>query len=93
MALAESIGLPPPSRYVLTVVDHASGRARSRALSVLSTSTTLDVDLRTGIPRASGPVPAGARGVGTVLRGSVDTGPSSSRAADAPARTSTGSAP
>lgn len=87
------IGLPPPSRYVLTVVDHASGRARSRALSVLSTSTTLDVDLRTGIPQASGPVPAGARGVGTVLRGSVDTGPSSSRAADAPARTSTGSAP
>ena len=43
--------------------------------------------------RPSGPVPAGARGVGTVLRGSVDTGPSSSRAADAPARTSTGSAP
>ncbi len=45
------IGLPPPGRYVLTVVDHPSGRTRSRALTVLSTSTTLDVDLTTGIPR------------------------------------------
>ncbi|AXH95205.1 MFS transporter [Ornithinimicrobium avium] len=45
------IGLPPPGRYVLTAVDHPTGRTRSRALTVLSTSTTLDVDLETGIPR------------------------------------------
>ncbi|OLT22521.1 hypothetical protein BJF81_01680 [Ornithinimicrobium sp. CNJ-824] len=81
---AYEIGLPPPGRYVLTAVDHASGRARSRALSVLSTSTTLDVDLRTGIPRPSQRVPAGARGVGTVLRGSSDAGPASARTTDAP---------
>jgi hypothetical protein len=48
---AYEIGLPPTGRYVLTVVDHATGRTRSRALSVLSTSTTLDVDIETGIPR------------------------------------------
>lgn len=45
------IGLPPPGRYVLTVVDHASGRTRSRALTVHSTSTTLDIDVEPGIPR------------------------------------------
>ncbi|MFX0539724.1 MFS transporter [Ornithinimicrobium sp. Y1847] len=58
------IGLPPAGRYVLTVVDHASGRTRSRALTVLSTSTTLDVDIATGIPRPMErpePVPTGPR--------------------------------
>ena len=49
---AYEIGLPPPGRYVLTAVDHATGRTRSRALTVLSTSTTLDVDIVTGIPPA-----------------------------------------
>ena len=45
------IGLPPPGRYVLTAVDHETGRTRSRALTVLATSTTLDLDLVTGVPR------------------------------------------
>ncbi len=45
------IGLPPPGRYVLTIVDHKTGRTRSRAVQVGSTSTTLDVDIVTGIPR------------------------------------------
>jgi MFS family permease len=45
------IGLPPPGRYVLTVVDHSTGRTRSRAVQVGSTSMTLDVDIVTGIPR------------------------------------------
>ncbi|WP_134773311.1 MFS transporter [Ornithinimicrobium flavum] len=54
------IGLPPPGRYVLTAVDHVSGRTRSRALTVHSTSATLDIDLETGIPR---PVePSGSMG-------------------------------
>ncbi|GGK75423.1 MFS transporter [Ornithinimicrobium pekingense] len=48
---AYEIGLPPPGRYVLTAVDHATGRTRSRALTVHSTSATLDVDLETGVPR------------------------------------------
>ena len=48
---AYEIGLPPAGRYVLTVVDHATGRTRSRALTVLATSTTLDIDIVTGIPR------------------------------------------
>lgn len=46
------IGLPPPGRYVLTVVDHATGRTRSRAVQIGSTSSTLDIDIVTGIPRA-----------------------------------------
>lgn len=45
------LGLPPPGRYVLTAVDHATGRTRSRALTVHATSTSLDVDLVTGVPR------------------------------------------
>ncbi|OLT39460.1 hypothetical protein BJF86_08585 [Serinicoccus sp. CNJ-927] len=45
------IGLPPPGRYVLTAVDHGTGRTRSRALTVLATSTTLDLDIVTGVPR------------------------------------------
>ena len=49
---AYEIGLPPPGRYVLTVVDHPTGRTRSRALTILSTSTTLDIDIVTGIPPA-----------------------------------------
>lgn len=49
---AYEIGLPPAGRYVLTVVDHATGRTRSRALTVLATSTTLDIDIVTGIPPA-----------------------------------------
>ena len=58
------IGLPPPGRYVLTVVDHASGRTRSRAVNVFSSSTSLDIDIETGIPRpversAAIPVPTG----------------------------------
>lgn len=52
------IGLPPPGRYVLTVVDHETGRTRSRALTVLSTSTTLDVDIETGIPATRAEPPA-----------------------------------
>lgn len=44
-------GLPPAGRYVLTAVDHETGRTRSRALTVLATSTTLDVDIVTGVPR------------------------------------------
>lgn len=47
------IPLPPPGRYVLTVVDLTSGRTRSRAVQVGSTSTTLDVDIVTGVPRTS----------------------------------------
>lgn len=53
------IGLPPPGRYVLTVVDHVTGRTRSRAVQIGSTSSTLDIDIVTGIPR-SHPRPAGA---------------------------------
>ncbi|WP_122263151.1 MFS transporter [Ornithinimicrobium cerasi] len=45
------LGLPPPGRYVLTAVDHGTGRTRSRALTVHSTSASLDVDLITGVPR------------------------------------------
>lgn len=45
------IGLPPPGRYVLTVVDHTTGRTRSRAVNVFSTSTTVDIDIVTGVPR------------------------------------------
>ena len=45
------LGLPPAGRYVLTVVDHATGRTRSRALTVHATSATLDVDIVTGVPR------------------------------------------
>lgn len=52
------LGLPPPGRYVLTAVDHATGRTRSRALSVQTTSATLDIDLVTGMPRP-GERPAG----------------------------------
>ena len=48
---AAEIGLPPPGRYVLTAVDHGTGRTRSRALTVLATSTTLDLDIVTGVPR------------------------------------------
>lgn len=48
---AYEIGLPPPGRYVLTVVDHPTGRTRSRALTVHSTSASLDVDIETGVPR------------------------------------------
>ncbi|HLS46575.1 MAG TPA: MFS transporter [Ornithinicoccus sp.] len=48
---AYEIHLPPPGRYVLTVVDHSTGRTRSRAVQVGSTSATLDIDLTTGIPR------------------------------------------
>ena len=43
------IGLPPPGRYVLTVVDHETGRTRSRAVQIGSTSSTLDIDIVTGI--------------------------------------------
>lgn len=46
------IGLPPPGRYVLTVVDHGTGRTRSRAVQIGSTSATLDVDIVTGIPQS-----------------------------------------
>lgn len=46
------IGLPPPGRYVLTVVDHGTGRTRSRAVQIGSTSVTLDVDIVTAVPRA-----------------------------------------
>lgn len=46
------IGLPPPGRYVLTIVDHPTGRTRSRSVQVGSMSTTLDIDLTTGIPRS-----------------------------------------
>src|SRR5690606_23483908 len=45
------MGLPPAGRYVLTAVDHATGRTRSRVLTVLASSTTLDIDLVTTIPR------------------------------------------
>lgn len=48
---AYEVGLPPPGRYVLTAVDHDAGRTRSRALTVLATSTTLDLDMVTGVPR------------------------------------------
>ena len=49
---AYEIGLPPPGRYVLTVVDHPTGRTRSRAVQVGATSATLDIDIVTGIPRS-----------------------------------------
>ncbi len=49
---AYEIGLPPPGRYVLTVVDHETGRTRSRAIQIGSTSATLDIDIVTGIPQA-----------------------------------------
>lgn len=55
---AFDIGLPPPGRYVLTVVDHASGRTRSRAVTVFASSTTVDIDIRTGIPRPADRVEA-----------------------------------
>ncbi len=45
------MGLPPAGRYVLTAVDHATGRTRSRTLTVLASATTLDIDLVTAIPR------------------------------------------
>lgn len=45
------LGLPPPGRYVLTVVDTERHRTRSRAVQVGSTSATLDVDVVTGAPR------------------------------------------
>lgn len=45
------IGLPPPRRYVLTVVDLLSGRTRSRAVQIGPASSTLDVDVVTGAPR------------------------------------------
>ena len=48
---AFEIGLPPPGRYVLTVVDHETGRTRSRAVNVFSSSTAIDIDIVTGIPR------------------------------------------
>ncbi|MDO5738582.1 MAG: MFS transporter [Ornithinimicrobium sp.] len=48
---AYEIGLPPAGRYVLTVVDHPTGRTRSRALTVLTASTSLDIDIVTGPPR------------------------------------------
>ena len=48
---AYELHLPPPGRYVLTVVDHPTGRTRSRAVQVGSTSATLDIDIVTGIPR------------------------------------------
>ncbi len=58
---AYEIGLPPPGRYVLTVVDHATGRTRSRALTVHATSATLDIDIQTGVPREpTQPVPVAA---------------------------------
>ncbi|GAA1155950.1 MFS transporter [Ornithinicoccus hortensis] len=44
------IGLPPPGRYVLTVVEPVNTRTRSRAVQVGSTSSTLDIDLLTGVP-------------------------------------------
>ncbi|MDO5502232.1 MAG: MFS transporter [Actinomycetia bacterium] len=55
------LGLPPPGRYVLTAVDHATGRTRSRTLAVQSSSMSLDIDLITAIPRR---IEAG-RGAGT----------------------------
>lgn len=45
------VGLPPPGRYVLTIVDHATGRTRSRAVQIGSTSATMDVDIVTGVPQ------------------------------------------
>lgn len=48
---AYEIGLPPAGRYVLTAVDHATGRTQSRVLTVLASSTTLDIDLETVSPR------------------------------------------
>jgi MFS family permease len=47
------MGLPPPGRYVLTVVDHTTGRTRSRAVQIGSTSATLDVDIVTGVPHVT----------------------------------------
>ena len=60
------IGLPPPGRYVVTAVDHASGRTVSRVLSIQSSSTTLALDLVTVIPR---------HGDRTGMPGGVSTGP------------------
>lgn len=45
------VGLPPPGRYVLTIVDHATGRTRSRAVQIGNTSATVDVDIVTGVPQ------------------------------------------
>ena len=45
------IGLPPPGRYVVTAVHHPTGRTVSRVLTVHASSTTLDIDLVTVIPR------------------------------------------
>ena len=42
----------PAGALWLTVVDHPTGRTRSRAVQVGSTSTTLDIDIVTGIPRS-----------------------------------------
>lgn len=42
--------LPPIGDYVLTAVDQDSGRTRSRAVHVSAMTTTLDIDLATGIP-------------------------------------------
>lgn len=45
------IGLPPPGEYVLTVVDLTSGRTRSRAVQLGPASSTVDIDIVTGVPR------------------------------------------
>ncbi|MEI2775779.1 MAG: MFS transporter [Tetrasphaera sp.] len=42
--------LPPVGSYVLTAVDQDSGRTRSRAVHVTDMTTTMDIDLATGIP-------------------------------------------
>jgi hypothetical protein len=36
---------------VLTVIETATGRTRSRAVQIGAVSATLDIDLSTGIPR------------------------------------------
>lgn len=56
------MGLPPAGRYVLTAVDHATGRTRSRTLTVLASATTLDIDLVTAIPRSRERGDASVRG-------------------------------
>lgn len=45
------VGLPPPGEYVLTVVDLTSGRTRSRAVQLGPASSTVDIDIETGVPR------------------------------------------
>lgn len=42
--------LPPVGSYVLTAVDQESGRTRSRAVHITDMTTTMDIDLATGIP-------------------------------------------